>query len=44
MTVTKPCILQLNVQGLTQPKQDTINHLAAVQNANNKLLQETHQE
>jgi exonuclease III len=44
MTLTKAYILQLNVEGLTQPKRDIINHLATVHNANIILLQETHQE
>ena len=44
MAITKICIFQLNVEGLTRNKRDLIRHLADENNANIILLQETHAE
>uniref|UniRef100_W5N943 Endonuclease/exonuclease/phosphatase domain-containing protein n=1 Tax=Lepisosteus oculatus TaxID=7918 RepID=W5N943_LEPOC len=41
---TGPCILQINVKGLTRAKCVVINHLAQEHNVQVILLQETHQE
>ena len=42
MAETEVCLLQLNVEGLTQSKRDLIQHIANQHQANILLLQETH--